>query len=100
MLNENTSLEEISTKVSNITDPQIKEIIITLFNIIENQAETIKILKQENQKLKDENNLIKGEQGKPEVKPNTKGNKNNDVSSEKERKNKKRIKKKKSKKKN
>ncbi len=97
---ENTNLEEISKKVKNITDTQIKEIILTLFNIIERQAQTITNLQQENQKVKDENNRLKGEQGKPEIKANV-TTKDKNISSEKEReKNNNRKKKKKHKKKN
>ncbi len=43
-------------------------------------------MKEENQKLRDENNRLKGEQGKPDIRPK---NKSRDVSSERERKEKK-----------
>lgn len=57
-----------------------------LLNIIERQADEIKQLRDENQKLKDDINRLKGEQGKPDIRPQTKtGN----VSSEDERKRKK-----------
>ena len=54
-----------------------------LLNIIEEQATTIKELRKENQQIKDELNKLKGEQGKPNIKPKKK---NKDISSEKERK--------------
>lgn len=97
--NKNTFFEKISKDVENITDPQIKNIILSLFNIIEEQAQTIHGLQNEIQKLKDENNRLKGEQGKPEIKAST-TTKDNNISSEKERKKNNNKKKKKKKKKN
>ncbi len=84
MLNENVFLEKTSKDIENITDVQIKKIIQALFNIIENQSQTIHDLQQENQKLRNENNRLKGEQGKPEIKSNT-TTKEKNISSEKER---------------
>jgi cell division protein FtsB len=54
-----------------------------LFAIIEKQNEEIEALKAENQKLRDEINLLKGEQTKPKVRGSKK---NDDISSENERK--------------
>lgn len=53
-----------------------------LFAIIEKQNEEIEFLKVENQKLRDEINLLKGEQTKPKIRGSKK---NEDISSEKER---------------
>jgi len=39
----------------------------TLFAIIEKQNEEVEFLKPENQKLRDEINLLKGEQTKPKI---------------------------------
>lgn len=93
-------LTDISNQIENITDPNTKSIIISLINIIEHQALIIQNLQEENQKLKDEINRLKGEQGKPKI--NNKKNKevDNNISSEEERKkvNKKKKKKKKRKK--
>jgi hypothetical protein len=55
-----------------------------LFSIIETQNEEIEFLKAENQKLRDEINLLKGEQTKPKIRGSKK---NEDISSEKERRN-------------
>ena len=52
------------------------------FVIIEEQNEENEFLKAENQKLRDEINLLKGEQIKPQI-PGSK--KNDDISSERER---------------
>ena len=53
-----------------------------LFAIIEKQNEEIQFLKAENQKLRDEINLLKGEQTKPKFRSSKKSE---DISSEKER---------------
>jgi cell division protein FtsB len=53
-----------------------------LFSIIEKQNEEIEFFKAENQKLRDEINLLKGEQTKPKIRGSKK---NDDISSEKER---------------
>ena len=52
------------------------------FAIIEKQSEENEFLKEENQKLRDEINLLKGEQTKPQI---LGSKKNDDISSEKER---------------
>ena len=72
-------------------------------NIIEAQAKTINELREENQKLRDENNQIKGWHGKPNFRKHSKetGDKENpDISLEEERKGKKKPKTKKPTKKN
>jgi hypothetical protein len=53
-----------------------------LFAIIEKQNEEIESLKAENQKLRDEINLLKGEQTKPKIRVSKKSE---DISSENER---------------
>lgn len=64
-----------------------------LLNLLEIQQRQISDLKADNQALRDEINRLKGEQGKPDIKPKRKKNKNTDYSSEKERKKKKKWKK-------
>ena len=54
----------------------------TQFAIIEKQNDEIDTLKTENQKLRDEINLLKGEQTKPQIHGSKKSE---DISSEKER---------------
>lgn len=54
-----------------------------ILNAFEVLIAQINLLKEENQKLKDENSRLKGEQGKPEVRKQTKPDK--DISSESER---------------
>ena len=53
-----------------------------LFSVTEKQNEEIEFLKAENQKLRDEINLLKGEQTKPNIRGSKK---NDDISSEQER---------------
>lgn len=66
-----------------ITDPHIRLIFDELFDIIEELLSRNKDLIKENQKLRDEINRLKGEQGKPRIKPNKV--QRQDISSEKER---------------
>jgi hypothetical protein len=63
----------------------VKPVVVTkLLNLLERMAERIDALENEKQQLRDENNRLKGEQGKPDVKASKK--KNGDISSEVERK--------------
>ncbi|MFY1110468.1 MAG: hypothetical protein AB3K77_02085 [Methanosarcinaceae archaeon] len=66
-----------------IENENYAKIIRTLLFIIEEQNREIEFLKAENQKLRDEINLLKGEQAKPQIRGSKK---NRDISSEKERK--------------
>ena len=73
----------------------VREAILAIFNIIEQDAETIRQLRKEIQRLRDENNRLKGEQGKPKIRPGKPKDgseesvenegKKKDISSEKER---------------
>ena len=74
--------------VAGVRDDAARRAILALLRVVEIDAETIRQLKEENQKLRDENNRLKGEQGKPDIRPKNK-NKSRDVSSERERKGKK-----------
>lgn len=51
--------------IDSISDNNLKILIIELLNLTDSQNQTIAELKEENQKLKDEINQLKGEQGKP-----------------------------------
>jgi hypothetical protein len=70
--NINGVVDSLKTETASITDPQLKNFFIGLFNLVE-------LLASEN-----EINELKGEQGKPDVKPNNRSKK--DISSEQERK--------------
>jgi hypothetical protein len=77
-------LESLQNEMAAIADPGAKRIIAVLLNLVEALASENARLRQENQELKDEINRLKGEQGKPEIKPNR--NKTGDISWEQERK--------------
>lgn len=81
-MNLNQALRDAQINIDDLT-PSIRSLIILLFNKIEELSEEVKALKMENQKLRDENNRLKGEQGKPDIRPQTTSK---DFSSEKERK--------------
>jgi hypothetical protein len=68
-----------------IVDNNVRQTVELLLNLIEQLNSKVKDLEAENQKLLSEKNRLKGEQGKPDIKPNLKGFKK-DHSSEKERK--------------
>ena len=55
--------------VSAITDPAARQIIAVLVQVIEAQAAEIAGLKETVQQLRDENAWLKGEQGKPTIRP-------------------------------
>ena len=76
------TLASLDINPDEIEDKRYATAFRILFAIIEKQNEEIEFLKAENQKLRDEINLLKGEQ----TKPNIRGSKrNDDISSEKER---------------
>jgi len=83
----NSSLwDALNIPLDSTGDPKVwKETIWSLFNIIEERASTIRQQSEQIQRLRDEVNRLKSEQGKPSVKPHNR-NQNQDISSEEERK--------------
>lgn len=77
------NLESLDINPDEIENEKYSEAFRLLFTIIELQNEKIENLKSENQKLRDENNLLKGEQIGPKINGSKK---NDDISSENERK--------------
>ena len=75
-------LASLNINPDEIEDERYAKAFRILFAIIENQNEEVEFLKTENQKLRDEINLLKGEQTKPKIRGSKK---NEDISSEKER---------------
>jgi regulator of replication initiation timing len=66
------SLEDID--LDQIQDvEQAKKAIVMLFNLVEDLQTTLRQVQAENQRLRDENNRLKGEKGKPNIKPNQHG---------------------------
>ncbi|MEA1971608.1 MAG: transposase [Thermodesulfobacteriota bacterium] len=78
-------LEDIQNKIKKTGDEKSKEILLVLYNLIEDIFSDNSKLKKENQTLKDEINNLKGEQGKPVIKPG-RIEKDGNISSEDERK--------------
>jgi hypothetical protein len=67
-----------------VQEEQARELIIRLLNLIEGLSADLREAQQENQRLRDEIARLKGEKGKPQIKPNAfSGNRN--YSSERER---------------
>ena len=85
MTPENTTkiLDSIQPEIQKIEGTNTKRVVAVLLNLIEMLASDNARLKHENQLHKDEINRLKGEQGKPEIKPNKK---DGDISSDRERK--------------
>ena len=76
-------LEDID--LSNIQDENARQLIVRLMNLIEAVTTDLRDAQGEIQRLRDENNRLKGEQGKPKTKANTPKPPRVDYSSEKER---------------
>ncbi|MEI6805965.1 MAG: transposase [Myxococcaceae bacterium] len=76
------AIEAIKLDVLTANTEGFRQELPKLFNLFEGMAAEIMALRLENQKLRDENNRLKGEQGKPNIRPQTK---NKDISSEVER---------------
>jgi hypothetical protein len=76
-------MEEIN--LSNIQDENARQLIVRLVNLIEAVSSDLRDAQAEIQRLRDENNRLKGEQGKPKIKGNTPKPPRMDYSSEKER---------------
>ena len=68
-----------------IADAGLRGQVMALLNLVETVRAELGEAKAENQRLRDENNRLKGEQGKPDVKPNTPRPAAPDHSSERER---------------
>ena len=77
------TLASLDINPDEIEDERYAKAFLILFAIIEILSEDINTLKAENQKLRDEINLLKGEQTKPKI---LGSKKNDDISSENERK--------------
>src|SRR5216684_5845331 len=65
-----------------IEDEGLRQVFITLMNMVENLSTKVQEQAEEIQRLRDENNRLKGEQGKPKIKANKP---EPNLSSEKER---------------
>src|SRR3989441_217372 len=57
--------------LSSITDERARELVQQLLNVLEEVMAALRAAQAENQRLRDEINRLKGEQGAPTIKPNT-----------------------------
>ncbi len=65
-----------------IQDEALRQVVMYLMNLVENLSAKVQEQVEEIQRLREENNRLKGEQGKPDIKPNKPAT---HLSSEKER---------------
>jgi regulator of replication initiation timing len=66
-------LNELTADIDSIEDKKAVTIIKVLVNLVEILAEENALLREENQKLRDEINRLNGEQGKPNIRGQSKG---------------------------
>lgn len=71
--------------LSGIQDENARQLVVQLLNLIEDLSADLRDAQVENQRLRDEVNRLKGEQGKPNIKANTPKPQRVNHSSEKER---------------
>jgi hypothetical protein len=71
--------------LSNIQDENARELIVRLMNLIEAVSADLRDAQAEIQRLRDENNRLRGEQGKPKIKGNKPKPPRSNYSSEQER---------------
>ncbi len=71
-------------QIDSLVDPITKNTFNVLYNVIEVLSSELAASKEKIQNLENENSKLKGEQGKPKIKPNKK--KDGDISSDEERK--------------
>jgi hypothetical protein len=79
------AINAIHQKHAQIESSEAQDIVRELLNLIERVANDNKSLEIELQQLRDEVNRLKGEQGKPAIKPSKNSHKQTDISSEQER---------------
>lgn len=70
---------------ASIPDEQLRAAVVALLNLVETLTAELREARAEIQRLRDEINRLKGEQGKPDIKPNTSRAAATDHSSERER---------------
>lgn len=77
----------VNLDLDGIADPGLRRCVVGLLNIIQQQAQRIAQIEEENCRLRDEIARLKGEQGRPDIKPSKPGSSNGgDHSSESRRK--------------
>lgn len=71
--------------LSGLPDERTRELVLRLLNLLETVTADLRAAQAELQRLRDENNRLKGEQGTPDIKPNARPKLPADHSSEPER---------------
>src|SRR6266850_5732954 len=71
--------------LSSIADERARQLVQQLLNVLEDVMADLRAAQAENQRLRDEINRLKGEQGRPKVPSNTSQPPSTDHSSERER---------------
>ena len=71
-MNIKKSLGDLKIDLTSIQDENLRTIIIVLLNAVEQLSKENEVLLKKNQELSDEINRLKGEQGKPVIRPQTK----------------------------
>lgn len=66
-----SALERLQPHLARLEDPSLTAILSEIFNCLEAVMAENTALQQANQTLRDEINRLKGEQGKPDIKPNS-----------------------------
>ena len=79
-----STLVTLKEEIRNLSESDYRLILYQLLNLVEDCGTSIERLESKNQELQDENNRLKGEEGKPNIRSQSKAS--NDISSEKERK--------------
>lgn len=77
--------EGLDIDLDGIAEPRARELIRRLLNLLEDVMSDLRASQAENQRLRDEINRLKGEQGKPKIKTNTARSERRNYSSEAER---------------
>jgi len=75
----------LNIDLDGIREPHARELVVQLLNLLEEVMSALRESQAENQRLRDEINRLKGEQGKPKIKANTAVPERRNYSSEAER---------------